>query len=77
MVCANGSHPKKDGRPRDTVDLPKLNAQCARETHHCQSPFQLACQVPTQTKKTVLDAVDRFHAIPLDDSSKKTYHLYN
>ena len=38
---------------------------------HCQPPFQLACQVPLQTKKTVLDPVDGFHAIPLDDSSKK------
>ena len=43
--------PKKDGRPRRTVDLQKLNAQCVRETHHCQSPFQLACQVPPQTKE--------------------------
>ena len=42
-----------------------------RETHHCQSPFQLACQVPPQTKKTLLDTVDWFHPIPLDDSSKK------
>ena len=63
--------PKKDGRPRRTVDLQKLNAQCARETHHCQSSFQLACQVPPQTKKTVLDAVDGFHAILLDESNKK------
>ena len=38
---------------------------------HCQPTFQLACQVPLQTKKTVLDPVDGFHAIPLDDSSKK------
>ena len=27
--------PKKDGTPRCTVDLPCLNAQCLRETHHC------------------------------------------
>ena len=63
--------PKKDGQPRCTVDLQKLNAQCSRETHHCQSPFQLACQIPSNTKKTVLDAVDGFHAIPLDEASKK------
>ena len=62
--------PKKDGRPRRTVDLQQLNSQCQRETHHCQSPFQLACQVPVNSKKTVLDAVDGFHAIPLDDESK-------
>ena len=61
---------KKDGRPRRTVDLQKLNAQCDRETHHCQCPFQLACQVPPNTKKTILDAVDGFYAIPLDEESR-------
>lgn len=62
--------PKKDGRPRRTVDLQKLNSQCLRETHHCQSPFKLACQVPKGTKKTVLDATDGYHSIPLDEESK-------
>ena len=62
--------PKKDGRPRRTVDLQKLNAQCHRETHHCESPFKLACQIPTHKKKTVLDATDGYHAIPIDEESK-------
>ena len=61
---------KKDGSPRRTVDLQRLNAQCLRETHHCQSPFKLACQVAPNTKKTVLDATDGYHAIPLDEESK-------
>ena len=61
---------KKDGRPRRTVDLQKLNAQCLRETHHCQSPFRLACLVPPNTKKTVVDATDGYHAIELDEESK-------
>ena len=61
---------KKDGRPRRTVDLQRLNSQCLRETHHCESPFKLACQVAPNTKKTVLDATDGYHAIPLDDESK-------
>ena len=61
---------KKDGRPRRTVDLQRLNAQCSRETHHCESPFKLACRVTPNTKKTVLDATDGYHAIPLDDDSK-------
>ena len=34
---------KKNGKPYSTVDLQELNTQCARETHHCQPPFQLAC----------------------------------
>ena len=61
---------KKDGRPRRTVDLQKLNAQCLRETHHCQTPFKLALQVPPNTKKTVLDATDGYHSIELDEDSK-------
>ena len=60
---------KKDGTPRRTIDLQKLNSQSARETHHCKSPFQLASQVPVNTKKTV--AVDGYHAIPLEPESQK------
>jgi hypothetical protein len=61
---------KGDGSPRRTVDLQKLNQQCLRETHHCQSPFRLASQIPGHTRKTVLDATDGYHAILLDDASK-------
>ena len=61
---------KHDGRPRRTVDLQKLNSQCLRETHHCESPFKLASQVPANMRKTVLDATDGYHSIPLDDESK-------
>ena len=61
---------KKDGRPRGTVDLQHLNGQCLRETHHCEAPFKLASQVPPGTKKTVLDATDGYHAVPLDEKSK-------
>ena len=62
---------KKNCKPRGTIDLQKLNAQCYRETHHCQSPFQLACQIPPNMKKTILDALDGFHAIELDEASGK------
>jgi hypothetical protein len=61
---------KPDGQPRRTVDLQRLNEQCLRETHHCQSPFKLASQIPPNTKKTVLDATDSYHAIELDEESK-------
>ena len=61
---------KADGSARRTVDLQKLNQQCQRETHHCQSPFRLASQVPRHTKKSVLDATDGFHAIDLDEESR-------
>ena len=61
---------KADGSPRRTVDLQKLNQQCLRETHHCQSPFKLASQIPPETKKSILDATDGFHAIVLDEESR-------
>ena len=61
---------KKNGNIRHTIDLQHLNAQSKRETHYCPSPFQLACQVPPNMKKTVFDAVDSYHAIPLDQVSQ-------
>lgn len=61
---------KKNGKLRRTIDLQQLNNHCLRETHHCPSPFQLACQVPPNTKKTILDAVDGYHAIALDEQSQ-------
>jgi len=61
---------KGDGSPRRTVDMQKLNQQCQRETHHCQSPFRLASQIPRNMKKSVLDATDGYHAILLDEESK-------
>ena len=61
---------KKDGRPRRTVDYQYLNSQCQCETHHTSSPFHLALQVPPDTKKTVLDAVDGYHSVPLDAESQ-------
>ena len=61
---------KKDGYPRITVDLQHLNSQCLRETHHTPSPFQIACHIPSNTKKSVFDTVDGFRAILLDKESQ-------
>ena len=61
---------KKDGRPRCTINYQYLNSQCKRETHHTASPFQLAMQVPPNTKNTVLDAVDGYHSVILDEASQ-------
>ena len=68
---------KKDGTRRRTVDLQRLNSQYLRETHHCQSPFQLASQVPPNTKKTIIDAVEGYHAIKLDAASQLLTVLRN
>ena len=61
---------KKDGSLRRTVNYQRLNSQCDRETHHCQPPFMLATQIPPNVKKTVFDAVDGYHVIPLHKDSK-------
>ena len=41
-----------------------------RETHHTDSPFKVAYQVPPHTYKTVLDAVDGNHSVLLDEESQ-------
>ena len=61
---------QKNGCSRITIDLQHLNSQCLRETHHTPSLFQIAYQIPSNTKKSVLDAVDGFHAILLDEESQ-------
>ena len=55
---------------RMTIDLQQLNSQCEREIHHVESPFKLASQIPKNTFKTILDAVDGYQAVELDDDSQ-------
>ena len=65
VVCA-----KKNGKPRRTVDMQPLNAHATRETHHTQSPFHQARSVPPGTIKTVFDAWNGYHSVPLRDEDK-------
>ena len=66
MVVAS----KKNGEPRRTVDLQKVNQSTFREVHHTPSPFNLVSTVPVQTKKTVLDAWNGYHSLPLNPDHK-------
>ena len=61
---------KHDGSPRRTVDLSPLNKHCQRETFPTASPFQAARRVPSNTWKTVNDAWNGFHSVPLRESDK-------
>ncbi len=63
---------KQDGSPHQTVDLSPLNKFYRRETHSAESPFHLARRVPGQTWKTVCDAWNGFHSVPL---RKEDRHL--
>ena len=67
MVVAS----KKDGTARRTVDLQQLNKATTRETHHTPSPFNLVSTIPTQTRKTVLDAWNGYHSLPLSDEARE------
>ena len=70
VVCA-----KKNGKPRRTVDFQPLNKHCTRETHHTQSPFHQARSIPGNTRKTVFDAWNGYHSVPLhvDDRHLTTF----
>lgn len=62
---------KHDGTPRRTVDLSPLNRFCKRETFASDSPFQLARRIPGNTWKTVTDAWNGYHSVPLRESDRK------
>ena len=61
---------KENGDPRRTVDLSPLNKYCTRETHASSSPFHLARGVPANTWRTVTDAWNGFHSVPLLEKDK-------
>jgi hypothetical protein len=61
---------KADGSPRRTVDLSPLNRFCRRESHYSESPFILARRVPGSTWKTVSDAWNGYHSVPLRESDR-------
>ena len=61
---------KHDGTPRRTVDLSPLNKFCTRETFPAEAPFHLARRVPGRTWKSVVDAWNGYHSVPLRDSDR-------
>ena len=61
---------KHDGSPRRTVDLSPLNKFCKQETFATESPFHLARRIPKDTWKTVTDAWNGYHSVPLRQSDQ-------
>ena len=61
---------KHDGSPRRTVDLSPLNKFCKRETFATETPFHLARRIPKDTWKTVTDAWNGYHSVPLRQSDR-------
>ena len=62
---------KDDGSPRRLVDLSPLNKYCKREVHTSKAPFNLAKSVPSNSVKTVVDAWNGYHAIPVRGADRK------
>lgn len=50
---------------RRTVDFQALNRVAKRDKHHTEAPFLQARSVPPRTIKTVTDAWNRYHSVPL------------
>ena len=65
VVCA-----KKSGKPRRTVDFQPLNVHATRETHHTLSPFHQARSVPHGKIKTVFDAWNGYHSVPICEADR-------
>ena len=64
---------KKSGALRRTIDLQNVNKATYRETHYTGTPISLVSDLPANQKKTVLDAWNSYHALPLDaDASAAT-----
>ena len=62
--------PKKDGKPRRTVNFQPLNQYSSRQTHHTMSTFHQATSIPANTVKTVLDAWNGYHSVALEESCR-------
>ena len=62
---------KPNGKPRRTVDMSALNKVSLRETHHVKPPFHQAKSIPPNTWKTVTDAWNGFHCVPLAEEDRE------
>ena len=57
--------PNRTAHTRRMIDFQPFNLHATRETHHTQSPFYQARSVPQGKKKTVFDAWNGYHSVPL------------
>ena len=63
--------PKSNGDPRITVDLQQLGNATLRDTHYTQTPFEIVSTTPKNQMKTVLDAWNGYHLLPLSEKAKE------
>ena len=62
---------KADGTSRRVVDLQPLNRHCSRETHHTIPPFKQARSIPPRTYRSVTDAWNGYHAVPVRECDRE------
>ena len=55
---------------RFTVYYSVLNRCCSRETHYVEPPFRVVRRIPGNTWKTVTDASEGYHLVPLRTSDR-------
>lgn len=64
---------KPDGSSRRVVDFQSLNRHCIRDTHHTIPPFQQARTIPPSTYRTVTDAWNGYHSVPVREEDRHIY----
>ncbi len=67
--------PKKNGDPRRTVDLQKLNNATLRETHHTPRPFDVVSTVPFVPEKPLQMHGTDITACHSTNRLKRVWHL--
>ena len=60
----------KNSKQRCTVNRQVLNKHAVRETHHTQSSFHQATLVLSGTEKTITDAWNRYHNVPIREQDR-------
>ena len=72
MVLQNDYSSLKGWSPWRVVDLQNLNAATRRDTHHTSFLFNILSTVLPGKKKTVLDAWNGYHNVPLSRKAWNT-----
>ena len=75
VVVAKPSVPGEPAKCRRTVDYKMLNAHINPSVYHMDPALKQAERIKSDSYKTVLDARDGFHSIPLDEASRKFTHF--
>ncbi len=66
---------KSDGSPRITVDLQELGKATLRDTHYTPTPFSIVSTTPVNKLKTVLDALNGYHALKIAEPAQKFFNF--